>query len=307
MKSRTLFLALSAPIALTTCSDTERRSDAWRHAQSAPSITVALDHPAGTGLRVDSVRLIRAPEVRFLALVERDLNHPTQATTGITGRLEWILMAGDVRRGDTLAVVGALAEHPGRRVTITADHRGAWWPTLEVGKSVWRGEVVGLLQWDRYSLAVGLVPDHESALLHSGDSAIVRFHDRRYGPHPGRVEWVRPPGPGKFSAEVAVEIRHSAESVDRPRIVEVTVIPTGPADSVFAVPIAAVAQLSQGSAVFVPQGAAQYQVKFIIPGRHVDDLVVVRAGIEARIPVVTTGLGALVAVAEDSLRRSNNN
>ena len=138
----------------------------WWHAQSAPSITVALDHPAGTGLRVDSVRLIRAPEVRFLALVERDLNHPTRVTTGITGRLEWILTAGDVRRGDTLAVVGALAEHPGRRVTRTADHRGAWWPTLEVGKSVWRGEVVGLLQSDRYSLAVGLVPDHESALIH---------------------------------------------------------------------------------------------------------------------------------------------
>ena len=42
-------------------------------------------------------------------------------------------------------------------------------------------------------------------------------------------------------------------------------------------------------------------------GRRVDDLVVARAGIEARIPVVTTGLGALIAVAEDSLRPSNNN
>lgn len=300
MSARPLAAVIGLSLLGSACGDRVPRGRPWDEEPS--SVLVAVDPSLPVGL--DSVRAVPAPPVRFLALLETDLNHPVGVSAQESGRLLWVREPGTVSRGDTLAVLRPLKSDSSRDLAIVADHRGTWWPGRSPGETAWAGEPVGLLRWPGYVLAVGAVPDYQGGAIHAGDSARVSWPGSR-APIVGRVEWARAPGPSNpYSAEVAVEIRDHAGSSRLPSSpIEVEVIPTGPADSAYAVPKTAVVSVGSSHVIFEVLGTGRYLAHFVIPGPEVGGLIIVRSGADHRMPAAVDGLAPLIRALEDSLRR----
>lgn len=70
-----------------------------------------------------------------------------------------------------------------------------------------------------------------------------------------------------------------------------------------AIPEKALVRLSNGLALFIPQGSGRYEVRFVFVGPSIDDVVVIREGLAETVQVVTKNIERLKAVAEDSLRQ----
>lgn len=187
---------------------------------------------------------------------------------------------------------------------MVADHRGTWSPQRGRGETAWSSEPIGFLRWPGLALAVGAVPDYEGGVIHEGDSARVSWPGGR-ATLPGRVAWVRPPGPGNpYSTEVAVEVRYDRGPHQLPPSpIEITVMPTGPADSVFAAPMAGVVKIGAARVVFEPLGEGRYVAHYVLPGPEVHGFLVIRSGVDRRMPAVVNGLAPLIRALEDSLRR----
>ena len=168
----------------------------------------------------------------------------------------------------------------------------------------WQGDTVGLLEELGYRLAVGSVSDEEARFIHRGDPAWVSFPEVPGRSRPGRVEWVRGPQvPNRYSADVAIEYREAEGVAVGSRFSTVTVRPTGPQDSVAAVPAGAVVRLPLGDAVFVPVGPGLYEARWVVVWPGEASVVSVRAGLGPGTVVVVSGLTALAA-ARDSLSQS---
>jgi hypothetical protein len=69
---------------------------------------------AASEIRTRPVRRIRAPEVRFPALVERDRNHPEGVASEVAGQLTWIRPSASaaIHVGDSAVVTFKSADHP---------------------------------------------------------------------------------------------------------------------------------------------------------------------------------------------------
>ncbi|MBI2536262.1 MAG: hypothetical protein HYW06_04700, partial [Gemmatimonadetes bacterium] len=160
--------------------------------EEPPPITVRVE-PAPHGLKLDSARRIPAPPVRFSALLDPDLNHPTAVTAGQRGRLRWVRPRAEVAPRESLAVGVAPGGGGAKVFRVLAEREGTWWPRAQAGDDVWPYDIVGLAQPHGLALAVGVVPDYDAEFVHTGDSAMVRFPDRSEPPHRGRVERVRYP------------------------------------------------------------------------------------------------------------------
>ncbi|MBI2403768.1 MAG: hypothetical protein HYV20_13750 [Gemmatimonadetes bacterium] len=240
--------------------------------------------------------------MRFSALLDPDLNHPTAVTAGQRGRLRWVRPRAEVAPRESLAVGVAPGGGGAKVFRVLAEREGTWWPRAQAGDDVWPYDIVGLAQPHGLALAVGVVPDYDAEFVHTGDSAMVRFPDRSEPPHRGRVERVRYPEPGRvLPADVWVEIRHAV--LERPRrLVEVEVVPITPGDSVYTVPLSAIAQLSLGTVVFSPLDSVTFLARWIAPGRQLGESRILRRGMDSKVPIVSGDLSRLVAAAEDSLR-----
>lgn len=289
---------LLATLALVACST---QAGHTVREPEPPPITIRVEPGPRAELTVDSARYLPAQPVRFSALLDPDLNHPTAITATQQGRLRWVRARAEVAPRDSLAVV-VRSRRADPATALLTEREGTWWPRAQAGVEVWPGDVVGLLQTHGLALAVGSVPEYDAEFIHTGDSAVVRFPDRSGPPHRGRVERLRFPEPGHgFTVDVWVEIRHVVLGRGS-RLVEVEVVPTGLGDSLYAVPVSAVAQLSQGAAVFVPLDSASFRVQWVVTGRHAGDLVMVRRGMNTKVPLAVDDLARLVTAAEDSLR-----
>ena|SRR2546425_1146398 len=88
-----------------------------------------------------------------------------------------------------------------------------------------------------------------------------------------------------------------------PVLSPVVVTPSGPGDSLAAVPPSAVVQLPLGPAVFVPLDSGRYDVRWVVTGPTVHGKLLVREGVRVRTSVVAQGLATLAEAARDSLAR----
>jgi hypothetical protein len=167
-------------------------------------------------------------------------------------------------------------------------------------------DTLGFLEEHGFWLAVGSVSDIEAAVVHRDDPAVVLLDgdtDSQHHGRPARVEWVRRAGSSAYSLDVAVEFRAPEAAFARGGFATVVVTPSGPGDSLAAVPASAVVHLPPGSAVFVPVGTSRYQARWVATGPTAHGKVVVREGLSVGTSVVAHGLAALVEAARDSLAR----
>lgn len=250
---------------------------------------------------LDSLRMLPAPPVRFQALLEPDRHHVRAVLAAAQGMIVHSRIAGEVAPGDTLA----LMEMPGNAVTgtpILAPARGRWVPRPASAEPRWAGDTLGAIAESGHWLAVGAVEAGESREIHPGDPAGVRLPSVPHRELRGRVELVRRAGNDpRNGATVAVEFNDPGRAEDLGPAVEVTVTPTDPFDSVLAAPRNAIAQLSAGPAVFLALGGGRYEVRFVSSGPHVGGLVVLRAGVDHRVTIVSTGRELVARMAEESL------
>jgi len=304
MKERHAVVSLTCLSVLMACSPSDRSGGrAWHEAP--PPLTVALSGPAEAATVWATVEAVPAPDIRFSALVHPDPNHVSPVTAPVSGIVVGIEAERDVRRRDTLAVVGQGSAVAGRQVAVVGKQDGAWKPRRRQGQVVWRDDTLGLLEQHGFWLAVGTASDLESGVIHADDPASVQLGTDRHAARPGRVEWVRRPGGSSpYSVDVAVEFRGTERSpVDQSDAVTVVVSPAHPQDTLTAVPATAVVQLPPGQAVFVPVGNGVYDVRWVWTGPSVDGGIVVRGGVSPGMSVVARGLVGLVEAARDSLER----
>ncbi len=283
------------------CSGGERSASRRWH-EPVPRLRVAVTPDAWALVVHDTVRVVAAPLVRFLALVQPDPSHISPVSTSASGVLGLVDAARRVRSGDTLAVVG---KGPGiALVAVLAPHDGAWKPRRQSGQVVAEDDTLGVVEQRGYWWAVGTVSDVEGATLHIADPGSVLFEAERPRARPGRVEWVRrPDSRSPYSTGVGVEFRHEADSLDRSAPVTVALAPADPQDSLPAVPAAAVVQLPLGPAVFVPVDSARYEVRWLSVGPSVGPLLAVREGVEPGTVIAAYGLFPLFEAARESLAR----
>ena len=296
-------LAISCAL-LAACTGSERSGEGPWH-EPLPSLTVTLSQAADPSIVLDTVRRLPAPEIRFPALLQADPNHLLPALAPVTGVLIRIAEGRHARRGETLAVMGQGSEGDGREVGIRAANDGTWRPRRQPRQIVWQDDTLGYIEEHGFWLAVGAVSEMEAALVHRDDPAVVLLEgetDAKHHGRPARVEWVRAARP-YYRWEVAVDFRASEQAFGRGGFATVVVIPSGPGDSLAAVPASAVVHLPLGPAVFVPAGTGRYEVRWVATGPSVHGKVVVREGVKAGTSVVAHGLAALAEAAQDSLAR----
>ena len=283
---------------LAACTGSERSGEGRWH--EPPSlITVNISPAADSAVVLDTVRSLPAPEIRFTALVEPDPSHVWPATTPAAGTVVSVSQAGDVRPGDTLAVIAQGSETGGPLLAVSASLKGTWRPRRERGQLVWEGDTVGVIETNDYWWAVGTVSELESELIHPDDPAWVGTGTDRHAYRPGQVERVRR---SRFSAEFAVEFRSHQQYV-RGAPVTAIVAPVHPQDSVPAVPASAIVHLPDGHAVFSRLRPGLYRLQWVAAGQRQDGLVGIRGDIRRGSLVATRGLVPLAEAARDSLER----
>jgi hypothetical protein len=177
-----------------------------------------------------------------------------------------------------------------------------WVPKPRLEEDAWPGDTLGQLEDPNHSLAIGTLYADEAQAIHPTDPALVHVAGNGHGRYEGRVEWVRHAGGDpREAAEIAVDFinLHHAASVGP--AADVTVTPTGPGDSALAAPGSAIARLTTGLAVFIPQGSGRYEVRFVFTGPRVGSLIVLRSGADHGTAVVSWGHQVLERAAEDSI------
>lgn len=288
---------------LAACTGSERSGEGPWH-EPLPSLTLVLSPSADSSIVLDTARTFPAPEIRFSALLQPDPNHLLPAMAPVTGVLIRIAQEHHARRGEILAVVGQGSQTVGREVTVRAPKDGTWRPRRDAGQMIWEDDTLGVLAEHGYWLAVGALYDGDARLVHQDDPAVVLVAgetDAKHHGRPARVEWVRATRLSSYMWDVAVDFRAPEAAFERIGFATVVVTPSGPGDSLAAVPASAVVHLPLGPAVFVPAGRGRYEVRWIATGSSADGQVVVREGVKAGTTVVAHGLAALVEKARDSL------
>ena len=302
MRSFHTLISALAIVLFVGCGDS--RGHPWH--EPLPSLFVELDSSATYVPVLARVEAVPAPEVRFLALLQPDPNHVVPVFAPVTGVVIRIAPAHQVQRAETLVVMGQGSAPGGQEVAVRAEHAGNWRSRSAAGQSFWQNDTLGVLEESGFLWAVGAVSGGDSRLVHRDDPATVLIGDDADPQQlrlPGRVESVRGPGMSGFSADVAVEVRSPREGYRERGSTTVIVRPSGPGDSLAAIPASAVVQLPLGTAVFVPAGARRYEVRWVSAGSPVGDRIVVREGLRPRTSVVARDLGVLLDAARDSLGR----
>lgn len=280
----------------------ESRESPWH--EPLPVIFVELDSTAVQTPTLMKVEAVPAPEIRSLALLQPDPNHAIPVEAPVTGVVFRIAREHQAQRAETLAVMGEGSGPGGREIAIRGREVGNWRPRRAAGQFLWQDDTLGVLEQSGYFWAVGSVNESDARLVHRDDPAIVLIGesaDPKRLRLPGRVEVVRAQGMSYMSRDVAVEVRTSRESLGVRGPVTIVIRPSGPEDSLAAVPAAAVAQLMLGSAVFVPAGTRRYEVRWVAAGPPVNGRIFVREGIRPGNSIVGGNLGPLVDAARDSL------
>jgi hypothetical protein len=294
-------VSLSALGVLIACAGSERSNPPW---DELPRLVVAVSAQAESTIVRDTVAALRAPEIRFPALIEADPNHIIPVTAPSTGVIAGMKLDGPVAAGDTLAVIDQNSMAQGRRLPVFPRRPGTWRARLHPGQLVRNGDTLGLLEEHTYWLAVGSVSDQDAPFIDLGDRSWVGLDEDRQAMRPGRVEGMRGPNAQHpYRAEVSVDFRAPTGSLEPGRVASVVVRPADPEDSVAGVPATAVVHLSLGSAVFVRLRPGLYEAQWVIPGPASRGMIVVRSGVRSGTLVVTHGLAALVAAARDSLEK----
>ena len=299
--SRCLISAVAIAI-LLACG--ESRGRPWH--EPLPSLSVELDSSATYHPVLSRVEAVPAPEIRFLALLEPDPNHVVSVFAPVTGVVIRMAPIHQVQRGETLAVMGQGSATAGREVAVRAVSAGNWRSRRATGQLILQDDTLGLLEESGYLWAVGGVNEVDARLVHRDDPATVLVGndgDPKQLKLPGRVESVRGRGMSHFSADVAVEVRTPRSAYEGRGPTTVIVRPSGPGDSLAAVPASAVVQLPLGPAVFVPAGTRRYDVRWVTTGPPTGGKIVVREGVRPGSSVVAGDLGVLLNAARDSLER----
>jgi hypothetical protein len=306
MKWRTVLAGIAGPWLLAACGKSDRTGGGAWHDQPPPPLVVALRGEGQVGIAQDRARSVSTPTVRFPALVQSDPNHVSPVAAPAAGILVRVHTRGAVRRGDTLAVIGQGSQVVGRLLTVPARRAGSWEPRRQQSQLVWQDDTIGWLEEDEYWLAVGAVSDIEAGPIDPGDPAAIHIDGDEVPWRPVRIEWVKPPGTEHpYSAEIAVRFRAPTRLIHRAPVAAI-VVKAGSEDTTVALRASAVVQLPLGAAVFVPVGSNLYAVRWVTPGPSRSGLVVVRHGIEPGTTVVSSGLGALLAAARESLAQRGN-
>ena len=303
MRSSARWICALTTVSLVACGDTGGHP--WH--EPLPTIFVELDSSATYSPVLTNVEAVPAPEIRFLALLEPDPNHVVPVFAPVTGVIIRITGAHQVQQGETLAVMGPTAGR--KEVAVRAVSTGSWRSRSAAGQSLWQNDTLGVLEESGYLWAVGAVNEGEARLVHRDDPATVRIGDDGDPKQlrlPARVESVRGPSMSGFSVDVAVEVRKPREPYQDRGSATVIVRPSGPGDSLAAVPASAVVQLPLGRAVFVPAGTRRYEVRWVSGGAPVGERIVVREGLRPRTSVVARDVGVLLDAARDSLLRRPN-
>ncbi len=305
MMTRIVGTCAGVAVALTGCRGSDRSgSRAWD--EPLPSLTIELPPQREMTTVGATVEAVPAPEIQFPALLQADPNHVSPVLAPVTGIVIRIADERHARRRDTLAIIGQGSEQAGRMVPVRGVKDGQWRPRLQPRQLVWQGDTLGVIEEHGFWLAIGAISDIDARFVHAGDPAMVLLNgetDAKHRGRPGRVEWARRAGPSAFSVDVAVEVRGREEEFARGGFATVVVIPSGPGDSLAAVPASAVVQLPLGPAVFVPAGTGRYDVRWVATGPSLHGKVLIREGVKAGTTVVAHGLAALAAAARDSLGR----
>ena len=301
---RSLFTVICAltMVSLVGCGDSRGRP--WH--EPLPSLFIELDSSATYSPVLTRVEAVPAPEIRFLALLQPDPNHVVPVFAPVTGVIVRIAPAHKVEGAETLVVMREGSPPGGRDVAIRAVSAGSWRSRGAAGQSLWRDDTLGVLEESGYLWAMGSVNEIDVRLVHPDDPATVLIGDDADPKQlrvPGRVESVRGPGMSAFSADVAVEVRTPREGYPNRGSTSVIVRPSGPGDSLAAVPASAVVELPLGAAVFVPAGTRRYEVHWVNAGAPVGDRIIVREGLRPRTSVVARDLGVLLDAARDSLMK----
>lgn len=283
---------------LAACTGSERSGEGPWHEPSS-EITVAISAAADSGVVLDTVRSLAAPEIEFTALVEPDPSHVWPATAPAAGTVAAVSPAGDVRPGDTVALIVPGSGTAGTRRPVVVSLQGTWRTRREPGQLVWEGDTVGVVETHDYWWAIGSVSELESELIHPGDPAWVGTGMDRHTYRPALVERVRR---SRFSAEVAIEFR-AHQPYARGTPVSAIVAPAGPQDSVPAVPASAIVHLPEGHAVFSRLRPGFYRLRWVAAGQRQDGLVGIRGDIRRGSLVAAHGLVPLAEAARDSLER----
>lgn len=286
------------PLVLSvSCNDNKPQ---W-HEDAAVPLFISLSGPPTAEIRTDSLRKVVAPAVNFIAVTVKDGNHSSVLLSHEAGTIATMSYEDIARVGDTLAILDRPGGQPLGLISTSA---GGWLPRMEVGSVVVPGDTVGIVQGGDFWLAEGDVNPSEGRTIHVGDSAVIKLWQDSDMVVTGRVEWVRRPlerSTGRTA--VGVEFRHNRDAEHRGVADLVTILPTGPGDSVFAAPQAAVVKLSGGLALFIQQGQERYEVRFVDIGPQIGTLVMLHDELKQRERIVTAGLEALVIAAEDSLKQ----
>ena len=296
-----MILALTM-VPLVGCDDSRGRP--WH--EPLPSLFVELDSSATYRPVLAKVEAVAAPEIQFLALLQPDPNHVVPVLAPVTGVVIRIAPARQVQRAETLVVMGQRSAPAEHEVVVRAVSDGKWWSRRATDQIILQDDTLGLLEESAYFWAVGAVNEIDARLVHRDDPATVLVGDDADPKQlrlPGRVESVRGPGMSHFSADVAVEVRKPREPYSDRGSATVIVRPSGPGDSLAAVPASAVVQLPLGTAVFVPAGTRRYEVRWVSAGAPVGDRIVVREGLRPSTSVVARDLGVLLDAARDSLMK----
>lgn len=280
---------------------TDSRARAWD--EPLPTIFIELDSSAQPP-PLTRVEAVPAPEIRFFALLQPDANHVIAIEAPVTGVVLRIATGHEAQRAETLAVMSEGSAPGGRETVVRGTDIGNWRPLRAAGQFSWQGDTLGVLEQLGYLWAVGTVDVGNAKLVHRDDPAIVLVGtdgDPKQLTLSGRVEFVRRSGGPFYSSDVAVEIRTPSQAPQVGGPTRVVVRPSGPEDSLAAVPATAVAQLLLGSAVFVPAGTRRYEVRWVAAGQPVNGRIFVREGIRPGNSIVGENLGPLVDAARDSL------
>ena len=287
--------ALTVALGLA-CGGTADRG--WHDDESSPLI-VSIGPEAQRQIRLGNLVKVLAPPVEFAGLVVEDRNHYPPVLATASGTVVSIRPKGIVIVGDTLLTARGTAG----LFAFVADRGGTWQPRGR-DRGVELGDTVGTLGHSGTWIAQGSVGDHQGYEIHPGDPATVRIWGDPDSLIRGTVEWVRRPLFDEVggSATVGVEFPHAPGNGHGGTSALVTVTPSGPGDSVFAAPEEALVRLSNGLALFIPQGSDRYEVRFVFIGPTIGRAVVLREGAKRAFQVAIQGLGKLKVAAEDSLR-----
>ena len=287
-------------VALITGCTGHRRDDRPCHQDSIPLLTIALADTIAARVELDSARWVNAPPIRYAAIIQPDPDHtaPLVAPGSEEVRLVSIKPDGPVQRGDTLALIQAVAGASATR-PLLATSTEVWWPRRRAGETIWPGDTVGAIQHPGRFIAVGQIETVEAETLEPGDNAVITFADRPQVSVNGRVAAITA---AKYRVEVAVHF-HDSEGHPAPGMLsQIAIFPSGPRGRVLVTPATSIARLPQGPALFVPRGNGVFDLRFVASDEHEGGTRVVHQGLSGPTAVARGDLAVLVAAAQDSFR-----